>query len=103
LQALAWIFLLRNVELLSEMLLWRKCRLALRLYGLILDAGAPLYCFKTVPSTHPLSGQNERVLQSHFWLAGVGKKEREGEADASFVQILENVATALPIPPALHT
>jgi hypothetical protein len=51
LQVLVWILLLKNVELLSEMLLWRKCQLAARLCGLILDAGAPLYCFKTVPST----------------------------------------------------
>jgi hypothetical protein len=51
LQVLVWILFLKNVELLSETLLWRKCRLAARLCGLILDAGAPLYCFKSVPST----------------------------------------------------
>jgi hypothetical protein len=34
----------------SEMRLWRKFRLAVRLCGLILDVGVPLCCFKTVPS-----------------------------------------------------
>jgi hypothetical protein len=51
LQVLVWILLLKNVELLNKMLLWRKCRLAVRRYGLILDAGAPLYYFRTAPST----------------------------------------------------
>jgi hypothetical protein len=51
LQVLVWILLLKNVELLSEILPWRKCRLAAKICGLILDAGAPLYCFKIVPNT----------------------------------------------------
>jgi hypothetical protein len=42
---------MKNVESLSEMLLWRGCRLATRICGLILDAGAPLYYFRTVPIT----------------------------------------------------
>jgi hypothetical protein len=42
--------LLKNVELLSEMLLWRRFQLTARLCGLILDAEAPLYCFKIAPS-----------------------------------------------------
>jgi hypothetical protein len=50
LQVLVWILLLKNVESLSVMLLWRGCQLAARICGPILDAGAPLCCFWTVPS-----------------------------------------------------
>jgi hypothetical protein len=50
LQVLVWILLLKSVELLSVMLLWRGCLLAARICGPILDARAPLYYFRTVPS-----------------------------------------------------
>jgi hypothetical protein len=32
------------------MRLWRECRQALRLCGLVLGIGVPLYCFRTVPN-----------------------------------------------------
>jgi hypothetical protein len=50
LQALAWISLLKIVGLPSEVRLWKKCPQVLKIYGLILDAGALFYCFRTVPS-----------------------------------------------------
>jgi hypothetical protein len=42
--------LLKIVGLPSEVRLWKKCPQVLKIYGLILDAGALLYCFRTVPS-----------------------------------------------------
>jgi hypothetical protein len=50
LQALAWILLLKIVELPSEVRLWKKCPQVLKIYGLILDAEALLCCSRTVPS-----------------------------------------------------
>jgi hypothetical protein len=52
--------LLKNVELLIGMLLWRRRRLASRLCGLILGVVTPLYCFKIVPS----------ILASQLMVAG---------------------------------
>jgi hypothetical protein len=43
--------LLKIVGLPSEMRLWKECPRVLKIYGLILDAGVLLCCFRTVPST----------------------------------------------------